>query len=54
MILLSEPMYVPPNVRRDELERFRKQAEDTLNALTEQAERLAEGRRIGYLEKQLD
>ena len=54
VILLSEPMYVPPNVRRDELERFRKQAEDTLNALTEQAERLAEGRRIGYLEKQLD
>jgi lysophospholipid acyltransferase (LPLAT)-like uncharacterized protein len=49
MILLGEPMFVPPDLTRSELEEYRRQAEDLLNALTNHAERLAERRGIGYL-----
>ena len=48
VLLFSAPMHVPSGIDRDLLERYRRSAEQTLNDTTALAERLAEGRRIGY------
>ncbi len=42
VILISDPLYVPPNASRAQMEEFRRLAEETLNGLTNRAEKLAE------------
>ena len=48
VVLFGDPVYVPGDATRTVMEEFRLRAEETLNALTAQAERLAEGARFGY------
>jgi lysophospholipid acyltransferase (LPLAT)-like uncharacterized protein len=42
VIVTGDPLAVPADASRAQMEELRRQAEDTLNALTEQAEKLAE------------
>src|ERR1043166_2728954 len=48
VMLFGAPLEVPANLDRVAMEDYRLRAEDALNQLTAQAERLAEGREIGY------
>jgi lysophospholipid acyltransferase (LPLAT)-like uncharacterized protein len=52
VILTEEPLFVPADTTRAQMEEFRKLAEETLNRLTAAAEKLAEGGSVGYPEKQ--
>jgi hypothetical protein len=48
--ITAEPIYVPANLGREELESYRQKLEQTLHTLTERAERAAEtGRRPAAL-----
>ncbi len=42
VIIISEPLHIPPGLNRAQMEEFRQQAEATLNGLTRRAEKLAE------------
>lgn len=53
VILTGEPLFVPPDATRPQMEEYRKQAEATLNGLTTLAEKLAEGGAVGYPGKQV-
>ncbi len=48
VILTAEPLFVPADATRAQMEEYRKRAEATLNGLTTLAEKLAEGGAIGY------
>lgn len=39
----AEPIHVPENVRKDQLEQYRQKVEDAMNAATEAAERIVHG-----------
>lgn len=52
VILTAAPLAVPADATRAQMEDLRKQAEETLNGLTERAEMLAERGRVRYPEKQ--
>lgn len=53
VILTGEPLFVPADATRPQMEEYRKQAEATLNGLTTLAEKLAEGGAVGYPGKQV-
>jgi lysophospholipid acyltransferase (LPLAT)-like uncharacterized protein len=48
VIITGEPLVVPANATRAQMEEYRKQAEATLNGLTAQAEKLAEAGSVRY------